>query len=88
MLDIRPADQHDLAQLIAADTDSPAARERHRARWARQSARRSLVSSNAASTKRELANTVPIDILSPRKNGARAASLFATSIALDAWPNP
>ncbi|MDX6250435.1 MAG: hypothetical protein QOF10_3795 [Kribbellaceae bacterium] len=35
MLDIRPADQHDLAQLIAA-ADSPAAREHHRQRWARQ----------------------------------------------------
>jgi ribosomal protein S18 acetylase RimI-like enzyme len=36
MLDIRPADQHDLAQLIAAAADSPAAREHHRERWTRQ----------------------------------------------------
>ncbi|HEY0471785.1 MAG TPA: GNAT family N-acetyltransferase [Kribbella sp.] len=36
MHDIRPADQHDLAQLIAAAADSPAAREHHRERWTRQ----------------------------------------------------
>jgi ribosomal protein S18 acetylase RimI-like enzyme len=35
MLDIRPADQDDLDQLIAA-TDSPAVREHHRRRWAQQ----------------------------------------------------
>jgi ribosomal protein S18 acetylase RimI-like enzyme len=35
MLDIRPAEQHEIDRIIAAE-ESPAAREHHRERWAQQ----------------------------------------------------
>jgi ribosomal protein S18 acetylase RimI-like enzyme len=35
MLDIRPAEQHEIDRIIAAE-ESPAAREHHRQRWAQQ----------------------------------------------------